>query len=273
MASRREGVKVYKHNLRRNTALTGKRFLPAHLGFSGARPAKVDLRPLLPPVFDQGEEGSCGPNSADALMCFFFPEVAQLGGFSRQQIYYCVRQLEEDVLDDAGVETKDLFAILHDIGAAPESLWEYLPANFKTVPPAGVLLAANGYKISSYSQLTAEEDFLDCLAEGFPFILGFECYESIDSEHLAKTGVMPRPNVRKEKDVGGHDVLVVGYDTNFLKSHDFLKSGVASTLVSNTALLIRNSWGTDFGIQGHFWMPIDYASNAQTGGDCWTGRL
>src|ERR1700687_3039391 len=112
----------YKHDLRRNTALTGKRFLPAHLGFSSARPPLVDLRSMLPPAFDQGEEGSCGPNSAHAFMCYFYPEIASTGGFSRHQIYYCVRQLEEDISQDGGVETKDLFAILQSIGAAPESL-------------------------------------------------------------------------------------------------------------------------------------------------------
>ncbi len=266
-------MKIYKHNLRRNTALTGSRFLPAQLGFSGERPSKIDLRPMFPSAFDQGEEGSCGPNSAAALMGFFYPEIAQFGGFSRQQIYYSVRQLEHDVAEDAGVETKDLFVVMRDVGAAPESLWAYTPSNFKMNPPPGILAAAEGYKITSYSQLTAEEDFLDCLAEGFPFILGFECYESINGDALAKTGVMPRPNVKKEKDVGGHDVLVVGYDTNFLQNPDFLKSGIAPSLVNNTALLIRNSWGVDWGIQGHFFMPIDYASNAQTGGDAWSGRV
>jgi len=264
-------VRKYKFNLRRNTALTGDRFLPTHLGFSDARPPMVDLRPMLPPAFDQGEEGSCGPNSAAAFMRFLYPEVVD--GFSRQQIYYSVRVLEHDVSEDAGVETRDLFAILRDVGAAPESLWGYTPSNFKLVPTPEVLLAAGNYKIGSYSQLTAEVDFLDCLAEGFPFILGFECYESINGKALEKTGVMPRPDVRKEEDLGGHDVLVVGYDTNFLKNADFLKSGITPSKVNNTALLIRNSWGEDWGLKGHFWMPIDFGASPLTGGDAWSGRL
>ena len=264
-----------KFNLKRNPALSGRRFLPSRLGLSSVRPPLMDLRSMLPPVFDQGQEGSCGPNSADGLMCFLNQGIGRLGGFSRQQIYYCVRQLEGNVGEDVGVETKDLFAILHDIGAAQEILWPYTPGDFSTAPPIGVLEDASKYKISSFSQLVSEEDFLDCLADGFPFILGFECFESIESDALSKTGVMPRPDVQHEKQLGGHDVLVVGYDTNFLQSETFLKSGVNPSLVNNTALLIRNSWGTDWSssMQGHFYMPIDYASNAQTGGDCWTGRL
>src|SRR4051812_23588938 len=105
-------MRKYKHNLKRNPALSGSRFLPTNLGMSGQRPPSVDLRPMLPAAFDQGEEGSCGPNSADGLMCFFNPHIGANGGFSRQQIYYCVRQLEGTGGEDAGVETKDLFAIL-----------------------------------------------------------------------------------------------------------------------------------------------------------------
>ena len=235
-------MRHYKHDLKRNPALTGRRFLPARLGISSNRPPFVDLRHLLPPVFDQGQEGSCGPNSADGLMCFFNPDIASQGGFSRQQIYYCVREIENDVNDDGGVETKDLFEVLTKIGAAPENLWPYVPNTFRVAPPQNVLEAASKYKVSSYSQLASEEDFLDCLAEGFPFILGFECFESIDGEVLAKTGIMTRPNAQTEKVVGGHDVLVVGYTTNLLQSLPFIKSKLDLGLVNNTALLIRNSW-------------------------------
>jgi C1A family cysteine protease len=236
---------------------------------SPSLPPSVDMRSKLPAAFDQGQLGSCGANAGDGLMCFLFPKVA--GGFSRLQIYYDVRVIEGDVGGDDGVETRDVLKTLCATGVAPETEWPYDITKFKQAPPVTAGKDAAKYKLASYSRLIAETDFLNCLAQGFPFVLGIECYESIDSDALAATGVMPMPNP-SEKIVGGHDVLVVGYDTAFKSSATFERSGVDPALVSDEALLIRNSWGTDWGINGHFWMPIPYASNPSTGGDAWTGR-
>ena len=53
---------------------------------------------------------------------------------------------------------------------------------------------------------------------------------------------------------GGHAVMAVGYDESVRR------------------MLVRNSWGTDWGIQGYFTMPYDYISNDNLADDFWTLR-
>ena len=65
---------------------------------------------------------------------------------------------------------------------------------------------------------------------------------------------MPMPKIPQESVRGGHAVLAVGYDD------------------SKQAVLIRNSWGKDWGIKGYFWMPYAYISTEDYCNDFWTIR-
>lgn len=233
-------------------------------------PARVSLRKQLPPAFDQGTIGSCGPQSGCAMMVHQFPELREL--FSRNQVYYSVRDMQGDVFTDSGVETRNVLKVLTKVGAAYERSWSYGKDTLFKKPPAPVLVEASQHRLESYSRLQTEDDYLGCLADGYTFVLGFTCFESFDGDVIARTGVMSMPDPKREKEIGGHDVLVVGYNTNFKKSDVFKKSEIDPALVEDTMLEIRNSWGTGWGDHGHFWMPLSYALNASTGGDAWTGR-
>ena len=93
----------------------------------------------------------------------------------------------------------------------------------------------------------------ECLAEGYPFVFGFSVYEAFESEEVAKTGRLNLPQ-RGEKQLGGHAVMAVGYDDGEQRA------------------LIRNSWGTDWGMKGYFTIPYDYISNDNLADDFWTLR-
>lgn len=248
-----------------------RHFLAAHPEAARiALPPSVDLRKTMPPCFDQGDLSSCGPNMGSALMCHYFPDVP---AFSRLQIYRDVRDIEGTGSEDAGVETRDVLKTLATAGAAPESLWPYDPKRFAGKPPAEVYAAASKYRLTSYARLTSGSNYLQCLASGHPFCLGITLPKSFDGEQLDKTGIMTMP-AKGEGELGGHDVLVVGYVLNFKTDPLFTKSGIDSALVSDEMLMIRNSWGTEWSRQyrGHFFMPLAYALDRVTGNDAWTGR-
>lgn len=231
----------------------------------------VDLEPRFGPVLDQGHEGACGPNAGVSLIAFLNGTNAV---YSRQLLYWIVRhRYEGSGDDDTGVETRDVLKAMQYYGVAPEDQWPYDGPHFAAVPPAALLVEAQQVKLAMYTRLVQTTSYLACLSSGFPAQLGFECYESIDSPDLARTGVMPMPDPKREKIVGGHDVMIAGYDLNFKASDVFKRSGVDPTLVTDQALKIRNSWGPKWGLGGYFWLPLPYATNPTTGNDCWTGRM
>ena len=79
------------------------------------------------------------------------------------------------------------------------------------------------------------------LAGGLPVDFGFVVYSPFESEAVAKTGIVPMP-AEHDYEMGGHSVLLVGYDDR------------AQTF------LVRNSWGTGWGIDGtgYFTLPYPY---------------
>jgi C1A family cysteine protease len=88
------------------------------------------------------------------------------------------------------------------------------------------------------------------LALGFPFIFGFSVYESFESETVSRTGIVPMPSPG-EKMLGGHAVLAVGYDD------------------TTQRFLVRNSWGTSWGMKGYFTIPYAYLTDRNLSDDFW----
>lgn len=212
-------------------------------------PLRVDLSAKLPPVFDQGDLGSCTANALCAAMGYIHP------GFigSRLQVYYGERVIEKDIKTDGGAMIRDGVKVLNKTGVAPEKDWPYVPTNFAKKPDAVAVKDSAQHKVATYSRLTTSADFHNCLAAGFPFVIGFTVYESFESDVVAKSGVVPLPG-KNEKTIGGHAVCVYGYDD------------------AKAVYLVRNSWGDAWGQKGNFTIPQSYLNNNNLADDAWTIR-
>ena len=90
----------------------------------------------------------------------------------------------------------------------------------------------------------------ECLSRGFPFVFGFQVFESFESQEVASSGIMPMPQAN-EKIVGGHAVLAVGFDEK------------------KQIFIIRNSWGNKWGNKGYFTMPYEFINNTDYCFDFW----
>jgi C1A family cysteine protease len=172
---------------------------------------------------------------------------------SRLFIYYNERALEGTIQSDSGAMIRDGIKTLAKQGVCSEKTWPYVISRFSVKPPAACYKEAANRQITSYLRITTLDEMRTCLADGFPFVFGFTVYESFETQQVERTGIMPMPKP-KERVLGGHAVLAVGYDD---KKKQFV---------------VRNSWGTDWGLKGYFMMPYAYLADRNLSDDLWTIR-
>jgi C1A family cysteine protease len=223
----------------------------------GALPDKVDLRNKLGDCYDQGQLGSCTGNAIAAAIEFDLRKQPPAAHWtpSRLFIYYNERSIEGTINEDAGAEIRDGLKAVATKGAPPESEWPYVISRFALKPSETAYKHALQTRALRYYRVPQVlSQMRGCLAEGFPFVIGFTVYESFESHRVASDGVVPMPKSH-ERSLGGHAVLVVGYDDH------------------TNRFLVRNSWGTQWGEKGHCFFPYAYLVCPQLAADFWTIRL
>src|SRR5665648_1279940 len=99
-------------------------------------PAKVDLRAQCPPVYDQGQLGSCTANAIAGALQFDEAKQGEADTtlLSRLFIYYNERVMEGTVGTDSGAMIRDGIKTVNAVGACPESEWPYDIARFPEKP-------------------------------------------------------------------------------------------------------------------------------------------
>lgn len=221
-----------------------------------ALPPMVDLTSHCPPVYDQGQLGSCTANAIAGAVQFDRAKQKLTPDFvpSRLFIYYGERVIEGSVNSDAGAMIRDGIKVVVKQGAPPEADWPYDITKFAQKPSPKAYADAVKDQVVSYSRVARSlTQMRGCLASGFPFVFGFTVYESFESQAVADTGVVPMP-AYGESVLGGHAVLAVGYDD------------------AHQRFIVRNSWGTGWGVRGYFTMPYTYLTDPGLASDFWTVR-
>ena len=218
-------------------------------------PPKVDLRSGCPDLYDQGTLGSCTANAIGAAHQFEQIKQNDKDSFipSRLFIYYNERVMEDTVDEDAGAMIRDGLKTVAKEGVCPETDWPYIISKFTKKPPTAAYTHALAHQVTSYSSIDCDIlQMKTCLADGYPFVFGFLVFENFESAEVAKTGIMSMPIGRQ---MGGHAVMCVGYDD------------------TKKVFIIRNSWGSNWGDKGYFYMPYEFMTRSDLCSDFWTIRL
>jgi C1A family cysteine protease len=225
--------------------------------YIGNVPTSVDLRPHMPTQvpLDQGDLGSCVFNGVDAALMFLQKKQNEtVIPLSRLFGYYNVRKLEGTVHSDAGAQIRDAAKLAHTQGYCPENEWPYvnITTQFTKKPPKQCYTDAIKYESMTYQRVGQTlQEFQVCLASGYPILIGISVFPEFESQSVANTGIVPMPS-NGEAPLGGHCMLVCGYDT---------------TTQRFTTL---NSWGSGFGDKGYVYLPYGYVLDPKYGGDFWT---
>ena len=217
-----------------------------------ATPDFHDMTPKMPAVYNQLVLGSCTAQASGAAFEYDHAKTEPAFGTpSRLMIYYLERLLEGSVSSDSGAQIRDAMKVLAKYGVCRELLWPYDISKFAVKPPHQSFKEAILHKALKYARVgQTQKEFESVLASDYPIIGGFVVYESFETEAVARTGIVPMP-VPGERMMGGHAILVVGYDR------------------PNRQFIVRNSWGAEWGQKGYFRVPYEYFLNPQLAGDFW----
>jgi C1A family cysteine protease len=207
----------------------------------------------MPPSYDQDYGGTCTANAATAALTY---EQLKLGhkpfAFSRLFVYYNERVLEHTENSDAGAMNRSAVKVLNKIGACSEIAWPYDLTKMLHRPYSSTYNAALHHRCVGYRRVAVNEHAVKtAVFSDYPVIIGLSIYEYFESDTVARSGVVPMPNLREEKLLGGHAVLLMGYDDD------------------TQQFLVRNSWGTKWGVHGYFHIPYDYVCNPELADDFW----
>jgi C1A family cysteine protease len=234
--------------------------LLSKIAFPKATPASADLRAWCPPIEDQGNLGSCTANAGIGIFEYFEKKATNSYiDASRLFLYKTTRNLM-GVTGDTGAYLRTTAASMLLFGVPPEKYYQYIISKFDDEPNAFLYAFAENYKALSYYRYdppgTAKAKVLTSIKEnlsaGLPSMFGFTVYSSITQ--AGTSGEIPYP-ANGEKVLGGHAIDAVGYDDAKVITNAINKKSTKG------ALLIRNSWGTGWGIKGYGWLPYDYVLN------------
>lgn len=203
----------------------------------------VDWRSGCSPVENQADLGSCVANAIVGDLEFL--EISQgmpYVDLSRLFLYYNARLASNEVDKDEGSVISVAMNSLTQVGVCKEETFPYDTNKVFYRPTWEAYREAYAHTLVEYFHIESYgnaliADIQKSLQAKHPVVFGTPVYEAIRS----CTGQLAMPS---GKSIGGHAMLIVGYD------------------IPQRVLIVRNSWGTGWGDAGYCYVPFDYLSAA-----------
>ena len=187
-------------------------------------PRTYNLTSILLPIRDQGGTNCCVAFSTATAI-----EYKNI--ITKKYLYYLspafIYNNRADTTKDVGMNSQGAINIVKKIGVATDKIFPMEMLN-KSIQPK-IYDNALEYKITDSFYITSLSDLKIALFTTGPIIAILPVYEGVDINIFWK-----KSNI---KTIGHHCIAIVGYDD------------------LSERLIIRNSWGTNWAINGYQWFP------------------
>lgn len=240
-----QDIDLYEYSNLENSVFSGDLF-----GAPGAGPTlprNVDLSNNFPIPGNQGQQGSCvGWATAYALKSY---QERMEEGWSlnaREHLFspaFIYNQINGG--RNNGSSIKKALELIIDKGAATLATMPYNQYDYTTQPNPTSFQEAANFKAQSLKRADSTLTIKKSLANRQPVVVGISVYNSL----MQLKGSNAVYNSADGELQGGHAVTIVGYDDD--------KFGGAFKII--------NSWGTDWGDEGYFWLPYQFANSVHPG--------
>lgn len=215
-------------------------------------PSAIDLRENWWGIGDQGHTGSCvGWATADSLLRWHLVKATRVQPVDRPSVRFIWMAAKEasdvnsqptTMIESAGTTLKDALDVARNFGVVLETTLGFDPAALYQGEVETFYALAAQLKINSYFNLgTGPDDWRTWLAQQGPILTRLEVDRTWDQATSTGGNLDDyQPGTVR----GGHAVSLVGYTPD--------------------RLIVRNSWGTEWGDGGFAYASTSYAQAAFT---------
>lgn len=202
----------------------------------------VDLTNNFAPVRNQGRQGSCASFAVSSVIEAMRKDKRR---YSPAFLYWSAREITGNTDRDSGATLLDVIKGATLKGICSEDNMPYNADNFSMAPTESAIKEASDcLVIEAKTVNTNLRDIRSALSDGFPVIIATKIFDSFSD---TMSGFVRHPSKKEMADGtrndghGNHAMVVCGFSDK------------------ERVLIVRNSWGKDFGVNGYCYIPYSYA--------------
>lgn len=205
-------------------------------------PERVSYKDKGVRIENQGQFGSCGGHAGSTVLeCLNYLDTGRWVQLSRWWCYIAAQREDGFNGKDAGCSISGLAKAMQKRGVCLETSLPY-PDRYRDVLPQSAAEEAAKHKIKAWSRLPTADKVRQFIGSGLGFpAIGIPWMKGFDTGEISS-------RTYRGQNIGGHALAITGYND----AKDYFE--------------IPNSWGTQAGVGGWFYMSYEFYDKIMAGG-------